>query len=231
MSTPRLPAVVAAQQGKAFYRWKTALKIISIVLAVILLLSVSMFVAAYVATEMRSFPIFINNKGGITLCESADFANPTGKLNATVPEEMTNISFRDLPSGIDSPDWVGSHCGNGFIAYTFYLKGTVEGTQTLTERVNITLKSKNAEAAIRVRFYRNGIETTYAKVAGSGLPEYGTTPFKDEDTVFENQCSLAEGEIIRYTIVIWLEGDDPECVDDIKGGYVGFNMEFEADPE
>ena len=33
-------------------------------------------------------------------------------------------------------------------------------------------------------------------------------------------------EIHKYTVVIWLEGDDPECTDDLIGGHVGCGMYF-----
>ena len=37
------------------------------------------------------------------------------------------------------------------------------------------------------------------------------------------------GYVDKYTVVIWLDGDDPECVDDIVGGAVEFAMDFAAD--
>ena len=37
------------------------------------------------------------------------------------------------------------------------------------------------------------------------------------------------GNVDRYTIVIWMEGDDPECVDSIIGGSVQFSMRIDAD--
>ena len=33
-------------------------------------------------------------------------------------------------------------------------------------------------------------------------------------------------EIDKYTVVIWLEGDDPNCKDDILGGHVEMTMRF-----
>ena len=30
----------------------------------------------------------------------------------------------------------------------------------------------------------------------------------------------------KYTVVIWLEGNDPECIDDIIGGTIKFSMDF-----
>ncbi len=33
-------------------------------------------------------------------------------------------------------------------------------------------------------------------------------------------------EVHKYTVVIWLEGDDPDCTDDLIGGHAGMDMEF-----
>lgn len=38
------------------------------------------------------------------------------------------------------------------------------------------------------------------------------------------QEGVAPGDVHKYTVVIWLEGDDPDCTDDLIGGHVG--MEF-----
>ena len=32
------------------------------------------------------------------------------------------------------------------------------------------------------------------------------------------------GDIDKYTIVIWVEGDDPECTDDLIGGEIKMHM-------
>ena len=38
--------------------------------------------------------------------------------------------------------------------------------------------------------------------------------------------NFKSGSIDKYTVVIWLEGWDPECVDDIMGGEVKLSMNF-----
>lgn len=43
----------------------------------------------------------------------------------------------------------------------------------------------------------------------------------------ENQKLLLQyqvGDVDKYTVVIWLDGDDPECVDKIIGGAVEFGF-------
>ena len=35
-------------------------------------------------------------------------------------------------------------------------------------------------------------------------------------------------QVDKYTVVIWLEGWDPECIDNIKGGVVKMSMNFKV---
>lgn len=51
---------------------------------------------------------------------------------------------------------------------------------------------------------------------------------------FETDSIIASGyhesmepmEVHKYTVVIWLEGDDPDCTDDLIGGNIGAEMNF-----
>ena len=36
-------------------------------------------------------------------------------------------------------------------------------------------------------------------------------------------------EIIKYTVVVWVDGDDPECLDNVKGGDVKMSLTFSVD--
>jgi len=51
--------------------------------------------------------------------------------------------------------------------------------------------------------------------------EVTITEFADNETIFsiENE-GLEPGQRDKYTIVMWIEGEDPECIDEIRGGYV-----------
>lgn len=54
-----------------------------------------------------------------------------------------------------------------------------------------------------------------------------TKPFLGDGYVMNSQLyPLGVGQIIKYTIVIWLEGQDEQCVDDILGGQVKLAVEF-----
>jgi hypothetical protein len=38
------------------------------------------------------------------------------------------------------------------------------------------------------------------------------------------QENVAPGDVHKYTVVIWLEGDDPDCSDDLIGGHAGMDF-------
>ena len=76
---------------------------------------------------------------------------------------------------------------------------------------------------------KNGSVTTYAKLGQNGVAEYGTTPFESEDTVYESvNENFNPGDVIKYTLVIWIEGNDPECLDNIKGGNVEMSITYSS---
>lgn len=62
-----------------------------------------------------------------------------------------------------------------------------------------------------------------------GFAYYRTIPFN-----FESDTIVASGtvedvepmEVHKYTVVIWLEGDDPDCSDDLIGGHAGMDFNF-----
>jgi hypothetical protein len=57
-----------------------------------------------------------------------------------------------------------------------------------------------------------------------------TTPFYDDETVFKRSYKgLKAGDYMRYTIVFWLEGEDPECkAEKPQGATLKLDMSYEA---
>ena len=57
-------------------------------------------------------------------------------------------------------------------------------------------------------------------------------PFIDSETVFNTTYEgLEPGQTDKYTIVMWIEGEDPECIDDIREGYVKLMWFFNIEEE
>lgn len=209
--------------------WLRTVKIVAGILLVVLLVFYS---AAALFTDQGGFTVSIKDAGkgnakygAISLSETADFASPTVRLEAQEVARMTNISGLDIPVDVDNSD--GAHNGENYMAYTFYLKNSGEAACDVLTELRIDGVVKEADEAVRVKVYKNGTPTTYAKLAADGAPEPGTTPFEGGKKVLsELSEDLAPGEITKYTIVIWLEGNDPECLDNIKGGSVKMSLMF-----
>ena len=54
-----------------------------------------------------------------------------------------------------------------------------------------------------------------------------TEPFEGDDLIASGiQMNVQPGEVHKYTVVLWLEGDDPECVDELIGGHLGVTMAY-----
>ena len=80
-------------------------------------------------------------------------------------------------------------------------------------------------------------ERQYQVVAErGGITYYRAIPisFEDDDTVTQGfQRGVAPTDVHKYTVVIWLEGDDPDCTDELIGGHVGMEvrMRLASEPE
>lgn len=56
--------------------------------------------------------------------------------------------------------------------------------------------------------------------------------FAGDGVVFNTTCEgLAPGDTDRFTIVVWIEGEDPECLDVIREGYVKLQWFFNIEGE
>ena len=198
----------------------------------LLLLIAILFITAFMQEKMGNFTINLNRlelyRKGISISETGDFKDATARLTASTVQDATNISIEDLPDNLDEAE--GDHNGKNYMAYTYYVRNA--GKEDLGYIARITLDScaKGAEDAVRVAVWRNGKRVVYAEPAADGGEEKGCTSFESDKTVctYEEKDFLV-GNVDRYTIVIWMEGDDPECVDSIIGGSVQFSMHIDAD--
>lgn len=217
--------------AKKISRRRVLLKASCVVASISIFILLVFYGMAIFAGKTGSFTVSApkDSKGmNIALCENPEFAESYTKLFADPLDEMDNTSEEYLPKDIDSGEYYGSHNGIAYIAYTFYVKNVCDKEVIYTVSIDIEEVVKDVDEAVRVKVYHNGEETVYAKSQkDSTEPEPNTTPFYSSKQVM---CVQREGfaanEIDKYTVVIWLEGWDPECTDEIKGGKIKFSMNF-----
>ena len=162
----------------------------------------------------------------LSLCETPDFSAPTSALNARASAHITNISEYDLPADIDHIN--GLHAGDHYLAYTFYLTNAGDSEVTFEYEVLLQNVTQNLDSALRVRLYEDGEPTTYAKTrSDGGGAEDGCAEFLSSTVIARKQVTaFAPGDIKKYTIVLWLEGNDADCVDALIGGTLKTAMMF-----
>lgn len=110
----------------------------------------------------------------------------------------------------------------------FYAKPGADGEAEALPAVGDNTRGY-LQAPLR-EFARNP-DVQYQVITQSGpLTYYRLIPIPfASDTVVASgmQSQVAPMDVHRYTVVIWLEGDDPECTNDKIGGHVGMQMDIE----
>lgn len=149
------------------------------------------------------------------------------KLYAEEMEFFTNISVDWIPENIGD-EAEGPHNGNNYIAYTFYIENVSNDTINYWYKIVLDDVIKNVDEALRVMIILNDEKTIYAKENSTTKePEKDTTKFYSEEKVAVTcREKFASGEVDKCTIVIWLEGDDPDCTDDLIGGEIKMHMDI-----
>ena len=216
--------------ARSVRRRNVMLRIFSIILLIaILLLGISYALSAFV-NKAGNFTVWISDEDMnlITLSDTADFEKCATMLEADIIPQMDNITKSWMPENLDEVD--GCHNGDNYIAYTFYLKNAGGNEIDYSSQIDIHAVTKAADNAVRVMVIKNGEETVYAKAQkGSNEPEPDTVAFLSNTQVFKNTTEgFGSGAVDKYTVVIWLEGNDPECIDDIRGGVVKMSMNFKV---
>lgn len=226
-------------------RWKRRA---AVTLILALLILIILWIIAWLFTTIGDLVISVENgaaRQGIIVSESLNedgsAKDPKLQLTAKNVTEVTNITYDWLPKTLDT-EKDGEHNGENYLAYTFYLTNNGKETLDLESTLKFTGIAKNADEALRVMIYKNGEPTIYAQKNrdGSQLEEVvnfefieGNDDLNLNDYVLLNDVTegIDPDETIKYTIVTWIEGNDPECINDIMGGYVKMQWFFNVEGE
>lgn len=235
------------------YKRNWLIRIIAIIVGILLILLALGYACTSVINTAGRFTVSMTgNLYGIQLADNEEFNEPTLQLYGSAIEGMDNITkhwllnqngeLGDDPvyeSYEDIDKVYGDHNGTNYLAYTFAVRNggeAVDGEDATVDymaSLEILTAYKGAEEAIRAMVFINGEPTVYAK------PQLGTEDVKETFAADENFFSdtiimqhvrngFEVGDADRYTVVVWLEGEDPECVNDIMGGEVKLKMNLEV---
>ena len=217
--------------AKKIYQRKLFVKIVKIVFLLILILISVLYLFLYIVYDGGRFTVTLDKQletqKSVFLSEDGKVGEKTRKLAAETVNYMDNISIKWLPDNLDS-EATGSHNGDNYIAYTFYVVNSGKDTVTYWYEIDIDDTIRNVDEAIRIMIYHNGKPTVYAKKSKSTKKaEPDTKTFVSKDiAVLEKRTEFKPKKKDRFTVVVWIEGDDPECKNDLLGGEIKMHMDI-----
>ena len=218
-------------KAQTIYKRELTKKIVKISFLLLLILISIIYLVLYIVYEGGRFTVTLDknlsNRKSIYLSESGKASGKVRELRADTLDYMDNISINWIPETIDD-EGTGSHNGDNYIAYTFYVINDGKDMVHYWYEVDIDDTILNVDEAIRVMIIRNGEKTIYAKksrVTGEAEPD--TKKFaSDSIAVLEQRKNLKPKGKDRFTIVVWIEGSDPECKNDLLGGEIKMHMDI-----
>lgn len=175
-------------------------------------------------------------KRGIVLSNTETLNNPQPRL-------MTNPVYgaRDMTYSWLKLEEVTQTEGNytdpdyDYVAYTFYLTNNGFETVDIVYHIRIIDTYKAMDSAIRVLVIEDGVETIYQKPdtpQGSvpisyTLPLQMTEKFLSDTIIMRKRIMNFQPQtVIKFSVVVWIEGLDPDTTDDIIGGMIKLQMNF-----
>ncbi len=232
-------------KGKNVYRaHKLFRKNSTIVLLTSIFLTLSGFIGAltYYGQQVGNFVISIDNKAaelGLILSEDKEFAYSSPRLIGGSLNDVRPVAYDQIVKEyvLEEDGTYVSNAGN-YMGYSFYLKNNGEETVSVEAIMNISRVTRYVDEAVRIWVFNDELKTNgtiYQKadkvdaVYPVNYPD--TENFLNDTTVFKEQIvSLHPEESIRYTLIFWIEGYDPDCTDkgeySILKGSIRFGLNF-----
>jgi len=209
------------------------------------ILSIIMILLTYYGSYSGNFIAVVDSDekiSSIVLSSSRYFTEASPRLYADSVKDTPPLVFDDMK--IEEAVFTdGNYFDPEFkyFAYSFYIMNNGDKVETVQARYLVAKVDRNADEAIRVIIVRNDdidnlstdnlrvykkkdtVETRY----NPNDPE--AIDFQDESKgeVFSEMIeNFQPGDIIKYTVIIYLEGNDPDCRDSLSGGLIKMTFRF-----
>lgn len=215
---------------------KTAVKVVKRSLLILLVFLLILYIILQIIYNEGRFTVTLDSnrtlESGLAIFDSLNNGHGKRKLEAEPIKFMDNISYKSIPANIYESEG-GSHNGKNYIAYTFFIENQGNRVLNYTYEIIVDDVIKNVDEAIRIRIYHNDEYVTYAKRNRiDNKPEnkpFETEPFANikespETIVYGTIADFKPDDLDKITVVVWIEGDDPDCTNALLGGEMKMHM-------
>ena len=230
----KLSTVMAATK----YQKKRRLYTLGLIIT--FLLSITFGVVTFYGQQTGNFVMNVDYDAynrGIVLSDTKDFEQTSSRLMTDPIVGAQDITYNWLQiEQVKATDGHYNDPDMGYMAYTFYIKNNGLETVDLTYSVRITEVTKDLDQAIRFMIIVDDEESIYQQPDEADefgnfyeypveLPE--TKPFLNDYTIArETITRFVPEETKKFSIILWLEGYDPDTTDEVAGGAIKMQMSF-----
>lgn len=204
------------------------------------MLSIAFAIVTFYGQNAGNFVISVDKiaqNRGIILSTEPNFRVPSARLMSDPISEARDMTYSWLKI-----EEVSATYGNykdidyDYVAYTFYILNHGSESVDVSYHIRITDVFNNLDEAVRILVIEDGVQTMYQKP--DALDEYGNPPYYPaslpegvdflSDTIVMRKLftNFKPDDVKKFSVLVWLEGYDPNTTDDILGGMIKLQMNF-----
>ena len=233
--------------AKEVKNYRTVRKVVWIAIAIIITILLIGYAFVLIYNRTGRFTVSVQNPDttfAISLCEHREFETRSSMLIDDQHVKMTNICGNLIPKNVSEID--GENNGANYLAYTFYAKNVGKAEASFQYEMTFNNVTNHLDECIRVRLYVTSLSgenevhnlnngyTDFAKTRsdGGGKEEHlCDKTFAGKYVVCSDYVNHVKvDDVIKFSVVIWVEGDDMDCNDSVINGSVKFDMQIESLP-
>lgn len=218
-------------------------RLLRIALMVSGFLSVLFAIISYYGQSSGNFVMSVDYNAyhrGIILSNDSNFTLPEPQLMTLPVNDARDITYSWIKL-----DQIEQTNGNfvdpdyDYIAYTFYLKNDGNEPVDVIYSIKITDSQNDLDKSVRVLVVEDGVATMFQKPdTADTYGNYPTYPGDLPDTKYflsnsiitrKKILNFQPGDYKKYSVIVWLEGQDPDTTDAIIGGNIKLQMVFAID--
>lgn len=197
-------------------------------------------ILAYFGQNVGSFSIKLGDdltSRQIFISEKEDFSWYDSRLEAASVKEANVIMYPFIKAK-ECRNTDGSRIweNNSYVSYTFYLKNMGREIVNVMQQCLITGKNDGLELVTWLEYFEDDNEGIVYQ--GGNVPDKASDPFferypdpklydLENNIAYENKFyDLHPGDVKKFTLITWVDSQDPDLSEEILGGTIRFEIYF-----
>lgn len=208
------------------------------ILGIFFFLNIVIVLALFLGQDAGNFVVQVEDgtiKKTLKITESIENPEYRTRLEGNGYLNLSDTTYSMFDEKIDS------YIANGgdyvdedvcIYAYTFYVLNDNDEALDIKATLNYSNVTRNLDKAIRVMTVSTYAGERIYQAKDEVEKDYGATypkvlEFASSEEIYnEVLLGVEPNDYIKYSVLFWLEGNDPDCVDSILNGTIKFSLKL-----